>query len=71
LIKINDETAIVKRVIVQERKDGVKSVVIPQFFGENGMDLAGGDEIELCMDKTNKIVYFKYGKAPATTEATP
>lgn len=62
LIKINDESAIVKRVTVQERKDGVKFVVLPQFFGENGLDLSGGDEIELCMDKANKIVFFRYGK---------
>lgn len=62
MIKINDETAIRKHVIVQERSDGVKSITLPKVFDENGAQLGGGDEVDLCFDKTAGIVYFSVRK---------
>jgi hypothetical protein len=60
MMKIDEKTAIRKRIKVQKRKDGIVLLYLPQVFFENGLVLE--DEIDLCMDKNAKAVFFQYGQ---------
>lgn len=61
LMEIDVDCSIRKRVTVTP-SGNQKKINLPKVFDENGLDVLNvGDEVELCMDKKNKIVFFKYG----------
>lgn len=68
MLKIDDKGAIRKRIKVQKRKDGIVLLYLPQVFFENGLVLE--DELDLCMDKNAKAVFFQYGQDCNSEEST-
>jgi hypothetical protein len=66
LMKIDTECAIRKRVTVTP-SGNQKKINLPKIFDDNGLDvLKVGDEIELCMDLKNKIIFFRYAPEAAS-----
>ena len=62
MLEIAEENVFVKKVKFQCSGSGQKYLYIPGVFDENGLDVEVGDEIELYMDKKNKVIFFIYGK---------
>lgn len=59
MIEIDEECSIKSKIKVVQ-SGNTKRLHVPHIFEENGLVLEPGQEIELNMDKKNKIVYFKY-----------
>jgi hypothetical protein len=59
-MEIDLDCVLRKRVLLGQSGNS-KRLNLPLVFDENGLDaIKVGDEIELCMDKKNKIIFFQY-----------
>lgn len=58
-VNINKDNSICKKMIITATEKQ-KRITIPGVFEDNGLPDLSGKEIELCMDRENKIVYFQY-----------
>lgn len=59
MIEIDEECSIKARIKVV-KSGNTKRIHIPQIFEENGLVLEAGQEVELGMDKKNRVVFFRY-----------
>ena len=62
MLKIDDENIIKSKTTVQGKKRTPFVYLIKTFF-DNGLDIVPGQELEICQDRKNKIIYFRYGGA--------
>ena len=62
MLKIDDENVVKVKTRVQGGLKRSLFVYLAQMLFQNGLELKRGQDLELCLDKKNKIVYFRYGE---------
>lgn len=60
MLKIEEENSITVKTRVQQSGNTL-FVYLPKVLRDQGMELMPGQDLELCLDRKAKVVYFKYG----------
>lgn len=63
MVEIDELNVFKIGVKVQGCEGRVTSINIPKILMQNGLDFEPSQEIVLCLDKKNKILYIPYGGA--------
>ena len=61
-MKIDEENNVKVKTSVQ-MSTKTPYIYFPKVLFDNGLVLEPGQNVEVCLDKKNKIVYIRYGEA--------
>ena len=59
-MKIDEENVMKVKTTVQGRNKTPYIYLVKALF-ENGLDIIPGQKLEVCQDKKNRIIFFRYG----------
>lgn len=61
MLKIDVENAVKIKTTVQGKNRTPYIYLVKPLF-DNGLDVKPGQDLDICQDKKNKIIFFKYGE---------
>jgi len=60
MLKIDEENVVKVKTTVQGKNKTPYIYLVKALF-ENGLDIIPGQELEVCQDKKNRVIFFRYG----------
>lgn len=67
MLKIDEDNVVKVKTTIQGRNK-TPYIYLAKALFENGLDVKPGQPLEICQDKKNKVVFFRYGIVASNKE---